>query len=48
MAAEEMAAYAKAMERDPLLPRQLCPAYYQGEEAYKAHRAFLQAVGRRL
>jgi phenylacetic acid degradation operon negative regulatory protein len=48
MAAEEMAAYAKAMEHDPLLPRQLWPAYYQGEVAYKAHRAFLQAVARRL
>jgi len=47
-AREEQAAFLAAMEEDPLLPRPLWPEGYRGEEAWKLHREFGQAVKRRV
>lgn len=41
---EEMTAYGAVMSGDPLLPRELWPADYSGEKAYRAHLEFLRAA----
>jgi len=41
---EETSAYFAAMQGDPLLPRELCPLEYMGEEAYRLHQRFAATV----
>ena len=48
MAAEEMLAYQRAMEHDPLLPRQLWLPWYRGEQVYDEHRGFLRDIASHL
>jgi len=48
LAREEYLAYLDVMEKDPLLPRQLCPYGYLGEEAYRTHQATCVAVRKAL
>jgi phenylacetic acid degradation operon negative regulatory protein len=48
LAREEVAAYLAAMRGDPLLPRELWPAEYRGEKAYRLHVSFVATVRRLL
>jgi phenylacetic acid degradation operon negative regulatory protein len=48
LARAEMLAYLSAMCDDPLLPRDLWPHGYRGEEAWRMHQAFAAAVRLRL
>jgi phenylacetic acid degradation operon negative regulatory protein len=41
---EETGGYLAAMQGDPLLPRELLPPEYMGEEAYRLHREFTEMV----
>jgi phenylacetic acid degradation operon negative regulatory protein len=43
---QEMLLYLDVMRPDPLLPRKLLPSGYCGMEAYKTHRAFVDAACR--
>ncbi|MBN1270616.1 MAG: hypothetical protein JXB04_13585 [Kiritimatiellae bacterium] len=48
LAGEEMSAYLAVMEDDPLLPRALWPADYEGEHVYQLHREFQLQIRKRL
>lgn len=48
LAREEISAYQVAMERDPLLPQALLPQGYHGQEVFKTHQAFIQALRTQL
>ena len=41
MACEEIEAYEAAMSRDPLLPRELYPSDYEGEDVFNWHKDFV-------
>lgn len=48
MASEELTAYITAMEKDPLLPRELHPSFYKGRQVFDLHKAFVTLVRKRL
>lgn len=48
LARDERMAYLHAMSADPLLPRNLWPGGYAGEQAWKLHRRMVSEITRRL
>jgi phenylacetic acid degradation operon negative regulatory protein len=46
-AREEMSAYLSAMAEDPLLPRELWPDGYRGQEVCTLHRRLVKEIGKR-
>jgi len=45
---EEMSAYLVAMEEDPILPVELWPSGYHGEEVFRIHTQLVKEIRRRL
>lgn len=48
LAREDLAAYRRVMESDPLLPRALWPPTYRGERVFKLHRALQHLIALHL
>lgn len=48
MAREEMSAYITIMAEDPLLPRELWPAHYRGEQVFAMHKTMVHAIAAHL
>ena len=42
---EELAAFETVTQDDPLLPRELYPEHYRGEEVLAFHKDFMRNVG---
>ena len=48
LAREESAAYLTAMESDPLLPMELWPPDYLGQQVYKLHKQVVREIAQKL
>ena len=48
LAREEMSAYVQVMEMDPLLPEELHPASYLGQDVVNIHQTLIREVGSQL